>query len=28
MEDYEKKTCEYIGRVNVMPELYVFEVHD
>ena len=28
MEDYEKKTFEYIGRVNVVPELYVFEVHD
>ena len=28
MEDYEKKTCEYIGRVGVFPELYVFEVHD
>ena len=28
MEDYEKKTFEYIGRVGVIPELYVFEVHD
>jgi len=28
MEDYEKKTFEYIGRVGVVPELYVFEVHD
>ena len=28
MEDYDKKTCEYIGRVGVSPELYVFEVHD
>lgn len=28
MEDYEKKTFEYVGRVNVVPELYVFEVHD
>ena len=28
MEDYEKKTFEYIGRVGVSPELYVFEVHD
>ena len=28
MEDYEKKTFEYIGRVGVNPELYVFEVHD
>lgn len=30
MEDYEKKTCEYIGRVGtiMVPELYVFEVHD
>ena len=28
MEDYEKTTCEYIGRVGTVPELYVFEVHD
>ena len=28
MEDYEKTTCEYIGMVNVVPNLYVFEVHD
>jgi hypothetical protein len=28
MEDYEKKTFEYIGRANASPELYVFEVHD
>ena len=28
MEDYEKKTFEYVGRVNVDPNLYVFEVHD
>ena len=28
MEDYEKKTFEYIGRAGVNPELYVFEVHD
>ena len=28
MEDYEKKTFEYVGRVGVVPELYVFEVHD
>ena len=28
MEEYEKKTFEYIGRVGVSPELYVFEVHD
>jgi hypothetical protein len=28
MEEYAKKTCEYIGRVGVNPELYVFEVHD
>jgi len=28
MEDYEKKTFEYIGRVGTSPELYVFEVHD
>lgn len=28
MEEYDKKTCEYIGRVGVVPELYVFEVHD
>lgn len=27
-EQYEKKTCEYIGRVGTNPELYVFEVHD
>jgi acetoacetate decarboxylase len=28
MEDYEKKTFEYIGRAGASPELYVFEVHD
>jgi hypothetical protein len=28
MDDYDKKTCEYIGRVGVSPELYIFEVHD
>ena len=28
MEDYEKRTFEYVGRVNVDPNLYVFEVHD
>jgi hypothetical protein len=28
MEDYEKKTFEYVGRVGAVPELYVFEVHD
>ena len=28
MEDFEKSTCEYIGRVGTTPELYVFEVHD
>ena len=28
MEDYDKKTCEYIGRVSFNPDLYVFEVHD
>ena len=28
MEDYEKKTFEYIGRVGTSPELYVFEVHE
>ena len=28
MDDYEKKTFEYVGRVGVSPELYVFEVHD
>ena len=27
-EQYDKKTCEYIGRVGTNPELYVFEVHD
>lgn len=27
-EQYDKKTCEYIGRVGVVPNLYVFEVHD
>ena len=27
-ENYDKKTCEYIGMVNVVPNLYVFEVHD
>jgi hypothetical protein len=28
MENYDKKTCEYIGMVNVVPNLYIFEVHD
>ena len=27
-ENYDKKTCEYIGMVNVVPNLYIFEVHD
>ena len=28
MEDYEKKTFEYVGMVNTIPTLHVFEVHD
>jgi hypothetical protein len=28
MEDYEKKTCEYIGMTNSVPNYYIFEVHD
>jgi hypothetical protein len=28
MEDYDKKTFEYIGRTGTIPELYIFEVHD
>ena len=28
MEDYESKTCEYIGMLNTVPILHVFEVHD
>ena len=28
MEDYEKKTFEYIGMVNAVPIHHVFEVHD
>ena len=28
MEDYDKKTCEYIGMLNTVPTLHVFEVHD
>ena len=28
MEDYEKKTCEYIGMIHNVPTYHVFEVHD
>ena len=28
MEDYEKKTFEYIGMTNTVPTYHVFEVHD
>ena len=28
MEDYEKKTCEYIGMTHSVPNYYIFEVHD
>jgi hypothetical protein len=28
MEDYEKKTCEYIGMASTVPNFHVFEVHD
>ena len=28
MDDYDKKTCEYIGMLNTVPTLHVFEVHD
>lgn len=28
MEDYEKKTCEYIGMAATVPNFHVFEVHD
>ena len=28
MEDYDRRTFEYVGRVGVVPELYVFEAHD
>jgi hypothetical protein len=28
MEDYEKKTCEYIGMTITNPTHHVFEVHD
>ena len=28
MEDYEKKTCEYIGMTGSVPNYYIFEVHD
>lgn len=28
MEDYEKKTFSYVGMVNTVPLLHVFEVHD
>ena len=28
LEDYEKKTFEYIGMTNTVPTYHVFEVHD
>ena len=31
MEDYEKKTCEFIGKIHIEmldKYLYIFEVHD
>lgn len=28
MEDYEKKTCEYVGMTNTVPIYHIFEVHD
>ena len=28
MEDYEKKTFEYVGMTNTVPTYHVFEVHD
>jgi hypothetical protein len=28
MEDYEKKTFEYVGMTNTVPNYHVFEVHD
>lgn len=28
MEDYEKKTCEYIGTIYSIHHYYIFEVHD
>ena len=31
MEDYEKKTCEYLGKIDlgaIFNYLYIFEVHD
>ena len=28
MEDYEKKTFEYIGMTQTVPTYHVFEVHD
>ena len=28
MEDYEKKTFEYVGMVNTVPNYHVFEIHD
>lgn len=28
MEQYEKKTCEYIGMAGTVPNYHVFEVHD
>jgi len=28
LEDYDKKTFDYVGMVNIVPTLHVFEVHD
>ena len=28
MDDYEKKTFEYIGMTNTVPNYHIFEVHD
>ena len=28
LEDYEKKTFEYVGMTNTIPTYHVFEVHD
>lgn len=28
LEDYESKTFTYVGMVNTVPTLHVFEVHD
>lgn len=28
LEDYDKKTFEYVGMTNTVPNYHVFEVHD